>query len=115
MKTEFYLMNKYEQLEFWLNRSGTGKMTCYGDSMVPILYSGCELTFVKQEDYEVGDIVFCLVNNHWVDAHKIIEKDDTKGYLISGNNGHIDGWTHTIFGRVVKAEYKYADKPTKVF
>ena len=104
-------MNKYERLKAELDEAGTGKMKCFGNSMIPILYTGCELTFIKQEDYEIGDIVFSKVKGRWIDAHKIVQKDLKRGYLIANNHGHINGWTHQIFGKAVKAEYN--DKKSK--
>jgi hypothetical protein len=104
-------MNKYERLKVELDEAGTGKMKCFGNSMIPILYTGCELTFIKQEDYEIGDIVFSKVKGRWIDAHKIVQKDLKRGYLIANNHGHINGWTHQIFGKAVKAEYN--DKKSK--
>ncbi len=52
-------MNKYERLKQELESAGTGKMKCFGNSMVPILKSGSLLTFFNKVDsYEIGDIVF---------------------------------------------------------
>lgn len=65
-------MNKYENLIKQLEDHKTGKMKCFGNSMKPILESGSLLTFVKQESYEVGDIVFCKVKGRYIDAHKIV-------------------------------------------
>jgi hypothetical protein len=104
-------MNKYERLKAELDEVGTGKMKCFGNSMIPILYTGCELTFVKQGSYEIGDIVFSKVKGRWIDAHKIVQKDTKRGYLIANNHGHLNGWTHQIFGRAIKAEYN--DKSIK--
>lgn len=98
-------MNKYERLKTELDEKGTGKMKCFGDSMIPILYTGCNLTFVKQENYEIGDVVFSKVHGWWIDAHKIVQKDNRRGYLIANNHGHLNGWTHQVFGKAIKAEY----------
>ncbi len=101
-------MNKYEILKENLATKGTGQMKCFGNSMTPILETGGLLTFVKQETYEIGDIVFCKVKGRYIDAHKITKKDAAGRYLISNNHGWDNGWTKTIFGRAIKAEY-----PTK--
>ncbi len=95
--------NKYEILLNELNDKGTGKMKGFGNSMLPIIKSGTMLTYVKNEDneYEIGDIVFCKVRGRWIDAHKIIKKDVNKGYLIANNSGFENGWTKKIFGKVV--------------
>ena len=98
-------MNKYERLKADLSNTGTGKMKAFGNSMLPILKSGSLLTFQKQDSYGKGDIVFSKVNGQYIDAHKVIATDQHKGYLIANNHGHENGWTRTIYGRVVKAEH----------
>lgn len=99
-------MNKYHRLRQVLESEGVGKMKCFGQSMLPILKSGSLLTFRKQTDYEIGDIVFCKVKGRFIDAHKIVKVHPDRGYLIANNHGHENGWTRTIFGRAVKAEFK---------
>ncbi len=99
-------MNKYQKLQLELETSGTGKMKCFGNSMLPILQSGSLLTFKKEEDYNVKDIVFCKVKGRYIDAHKIIKTDAHKGFLIANNHGYENGWTHTIFGRAIESEFK---------
>jgi SOS-response transcriptional repressor LexA len=97
-------MNKYEFLKSQLEEVGEGKMKSFGNSMTPILKSGSLLTFKKQDDYEIGDIVFCKVRGRYIDAHKIIKKDESRGYLIANNHGWENGWTKRIFGRAIKSE-----------
>lgn len=99
-------MNKYERLKLELETTGTGKMKCFGNSMLPILKSGSLLTFKKEEHYKIKDIVFCKVKGRFIDAHKIIKTDDNKGYLIANNHGYENGWTRIIFGRAIQSEYK---------
>jgi phage repressor protein C with HTH and peptisase S24 domain len=98
-------MNKYERLKKELDEVGTGKMKCFGNSMTPLLENGGLLTFKKCEDYDVGDIVFCKVKGRYIDAHKITKKNPVKGYLISNNHGHDNGWTKTIYGKMINVEY----------
>lgn len=98
-------MNKYENLKEKLATVGTGQMKCFGSSMKPIIESGALITFVKQDTYEVGDIVFCKVKGRYIDAHKITQKDAEGRFLISNNHGWDNGWTKNIFGRAVEAEY----------
>ena len=93
-------MTKYERLLGDIEKNGTGQMKVFGNSMQPIIESGTLLTFIKCEDYNVDDIVFCKVKGKFIDAHKITAKDAKKGYLISNNKGHDNGWTHTIYGKV---------------
>ena len=74
--------------------------------MTPIFpaKTSVKMTYVKQADYQVGDIVFCKVKGRWIDAHLVTRKSE-QGYLISNNHGWDNGWTRNIFGRVVKAEW----------
>lgn len=98
-------MNKYQKLQLELETSGTGKMKCFGNSMLPILKSGSLLTFKKEEHYKIKDIVFCKVKGRFIDAHKIVKIDANKGFLIANNHGYKNGWTRLIFGKAVEAEY----------
>jgi hypothetical protein len=73
--------------------------------MLPIIQSGSLLTFAREGSYEINDIVFCKVAGRFIDAHKISQMNDQKGYLISNNRGHDNGWTRQVFGRVTKAVF----------
>ncbi|AXY76374.1 S24 family peptidase [Paraflavitalea soli] len=99
-------MNKYLRLKDELSLAGTGKMKAFGNSMLPVLKDGSLLTFEKADNYEIGDIVFCKVKGRYIDAHKIIKKDTTKGFLIANNHGFENGWTKIIYGKVVLAEWQ---------
>ncbi|MEC5145634.1 S24 family peptidase [Chitinophaga sp. 212800010-3] len=99
-------MNKYERLKVELEAIGSGKMKAFGTSMLPILKSGSLLTFEKAAAYQIGDIVFCKVKGHYIDAHKIVKIDQNKGFLIANNHGFENGWTKTIYGRVVTGEFQ---------
>lgn len=99
-------MNKYHKLIQELDEKGEGYMTCFGNSMLPILKSGSTLKFQKQEEYHKGDIVFCKVNGRFIDAHKIVKTSKTKGFLIANNHGFENGWTKKIFGKAVEASHK---------
>lgn len=103
-------MNKYEALKKKLDTDGTGQMKCFGSSMTPILKSGSLLTFVKQKEYKIGDIVFCKVKGRYIDAHKITKIDSDGKYMIANNKGYENGWTRIIYGKAVKAEYKKEEK-----
>ncbi len=99
-------MNKFERLKSELETVGNGKMTCFGNSMLPILKSGSTLTFIKSDSYQKGDIVFCKVKGRYIDAHKIIKIDTNRGYLIANNHGFENGWTKVIFGKAIKVEFR---------
>jgi len=96
---------KYVKALSELAKNGTAVMRVFGNSMTPIICSGSTLTFQRcDEGYEKGDIVFCKVNGRYIDAHKVTSINDKRGYLISNNHGHDNGWTHRIFGKVVKID-----------
>ncbi|GAA3945682.1 S26 family signal peptidase [Chitinophaga oryziterrae] len=99
-------MNKYERLKSELEATGKGKMKAFGSSMLPILKSGSHLTFEKASEYKIGDIVFSKVRGRYIDAHKIIKTDAHKGFLIANNHGFENGWTRTIYGKVVVGEFQ---------
>ena len=99
-------MTKYERLKEDLENNGTGKMKCFGNSMLPILKSGSLITFEKKENYKIGDIVFCKVNGRYIDAHKVTKIGPDGRYMIANNKGFENGWTKIIYGKAVKAEYK---------
>ena len=98
-------MNKYERVLAELLKGNAASMKVFGKSMEPIIYSGTVLTFQSFAEYEVGDIVYCKVKGRIVDAHKIIKirgKEGKKEYLIANNHGYENGWTRTIYGKVIK-------------
>ena len=99
-------MNKFERLKTELETTGKGRMTCFGNSMLPILKSGSTLTFEKRDTYSVKDIVFCKVRGRYIDAHKIIKMDPNKGYLIANNHGYENGWTKIIYGKAIASEFR---------
>lgn len=74
--------------------------------MLPILKSGSLLTFKKETNYEVKDIVFCKVKGNYIDAHKIVKTHPNRGYLIANNHGHQNGWTKIEYGKAVVCEYE---------
>ncbi len=92
---------KYKRLRDDLQSHGQGSMKVFGNSMLPIIKSGSQLTFRRQDKYSVGDIVFCKVRGRYIDAHIIKQVDGQGRYLIANNRGHENGWTTTVFGRVV--------------
>lgn len=94
-------MNKYTILKECLENNGEGVMTCFGSSMTPIFKFKETLLYKRQEEYEIGDIVFCKVKGRFIDAHKITKKNSNKGYMISNNHGWDNGWTKAVYGKVV--------------
>lgn len=74
-----------------------------GNSMVPKINSG-ELVTVSPDitDVKKGDIVLCKVNGNQY-LH-LVTSLDGKRYQISNNQGHINGWTSVLYGKVTKVE-----------
>jgi len=95
---------KYTKAIAELEKDGVTVMKVFGNSMTPLISSGSTLTFSKCDKYEKGDIVFCRCVGRFIDAHLITSVDQKRGYLISNNHGHDNGWTHKIFGKVTKIE-----------
>jgi hypothetical protein len=98
------MLAKYEKLRTDLAEEGTGKMKVFGQSMKPIIESGSLLTFEKCEDPNVGDVVFCKVKGRIIDAHKVTAKNEKRGWKISNNHGFDNGWTKTIYAKVIEIE-----------
>lgn len=77
-----------------------------GNSMLPTIKSGQPVTLEPVTDLltlKVGDIVLCRVNGN-VFTHKITAiqgKGEKQRFQISNNRGHVNGWTRTIYGRVI--------------
>ena len=96
-------MNKYQRLIEDLERTGTGTMKCFGNSMKPILANPSTCTYRTLPEYRIGDIVFCKVKGRYIDAHKIVKIGVDGRYLIANNHGYENGWTRTVYGKVILA------------
>jgi hypothetical protein len=105
-------LNKYERLKQDLLLTGTGRMNCFGNSMLPLLSNPSLNTYLRQADYEVGDIVFCKVRGRYIDAHKVTKKAADRGFLISNNRGYDNGWTREVYGRVIRSEDSHGNVRT---
>lgn len=83
-----------------------GKITGYGNSMIPILKSGqsviCE-PVTDATELNKKDIVFCKVKGHYY-LHLIQAVKNGDRYLIGNNRGGINGTISrdNIFGKVVE-------------
>lgn len=103
-------MNKYEVAKKSLEDTGVASMKCYGNSMLPILSNPSICFYKRQDEYNIGDIVFCKVYGRYIDAHLVTKKQmigDKMKYLISNNHGYDNGWTSQIYGRVIKSTDKH--------
>jgi hypothetical protein len=96
------LMNKYHRLIADLEKTGQGSIKCFGNSMKPILDNPSTCVYRVQESYQIHDIVFCKVKGRFIGAHKIVAIENDR-YMIANNHGYRNGWTRTIYGKVVSA------------
>ena len=97
------MTNRYHQLIADLEETGHGRMKCRGNSMLPILSNPSTCFYSRQAGYAVGDIVFCKVNGRFIEAHKITKIGPDGRFMIANNHGHENGWTRTIYAKVVAA------------
>lgn len=75
----------------------------YGNSMMPLIKSGQEhrLEPTNWESVAIGDIVYCRVKGRML-THLVKAKNDVKGCLIGSNKGSINGWTKSVYGKVIE-------------
>jgi len=73
-----------------------------GNSMSPIINSGQDhkLAPAKLEDVSVDDVVYCKVKGNFY-THLVKAKGD-RGVLIGNNKGGINGWTKSVYGKVIE-------------
>lgn len=77
-----------------------------GHSMAGKIESGQLVTLepVEKSSLKKDDVVLCRVKGA-VYLHLIKAIDSkTNKFLIGNNKGHINGWTGTIYGKVIKVE-----------
>ena len=74
-----------------------------GNSMTPIIMSGQEhkIAPAKWEECKRGDIVYCKVNGKYY-THLVKAIGQQRGLLIGNNKGGINGWTKTVYGKVIE-------------
>jgi phage repressor protein C with HTH and peptisase S24 domain len=75
-----------------------------GNSMIPRIKSGelCTVEPVTLDSISVGDVVLAKVNGS-VYLHLVTGKRANQ-VQISNNKGHVNGWTKTVFGKLIKIE-----------
>ena len=74
-----------------------------GNSMMPLIKSKQEhiIKPITWEECEVDDIVYCKVSGHFY-THLVKGKNQDKGLLIGNNKGGINGWTKSVYGKVIE-------------
>ncbi|MDB4278907.1 phage repressor protein [Deltaproteobacteria bacterium] len=102
-------MNQKERAIADLRAGNTTKYKGHGNSMNPRIKSGAVVTLepiTNLADLEVGDAVFCKVKGniftHVVSALK--GGVDNRQVQISNLRGRVNGWTTTVYGRVIHVE-----------
>tara|TARA_R110000824_G_scaffold112734_1_gene262061 strand:- start:167 stop:535 length:369 start_codon:yes stop_codon:yes gene_type:complete len=101
-------MNQKQRAIADLRAGTTTKYKGHGNSMRPRIPSGSLVTLepVDLKDIEVGDAVFCKVKGsifvHLVTA--LQGGPDNRRVQISNNHGHVNGWTTSVYGRVIAVE-----------
>jgi len=104
-------MNNKNQNQHVIEELRAGRIAKHkgsGNSMHPRIKSGATVTLepVELADLKVGDAVFCKVRGnvftHVVSALK--GGPDNRQVQISNLKGHVNGWTTTVYGRVIEVE-----------
>ena len=77
-----------------------------GNSMTPIVKSGVPVILrpiLRGETIDKGDIVYCKVRGYYY-MHLVTAVNKKKGYQISNNHGHVNGWTarKNVYGKFVR-------------
>lgn len=74
-----------------------------GNSMLPLIRSRQPVRIApcRWEDLVPGDIAYCRVRGK-VYTHLVKAVNPEKGVLIGNNHGHDNGWTTTVYGKVVE-------------
>lgn len=88
-----------------LKKEGQIKFRPTGNSMNPKIKSG-ELVTINAvsslDEVEVGDAVYCKVKGR-IMLHLVSAKKDGQ-VQISNLSGHVNGWTKTVYGKLVQVE-----------
>ena len=103
-------MTRQERARAALERGEQPTMRVFGNSMRPMILTKSKLTYAKTDDYQVGDVVMCKVKGRFIDAHKITKIDDGR-FMIANNHGRENGWTRTIYGRVIAVNGESFGRP----
>lgn len=98
-------MSRNAQIAERLTKGETVEWRPKGNSMRPLIKSGQLVTVepCKLEDTKSGDVVFCKVNGRFF-LHLVRIKAADGRVMISNNNGHDNGWTRTVYGKLVRVQ-----------
>ena len=84
------------------------RLVVHGNSMLPRIRSGSTVDIepVAVAELEVDEVVLCRVRGRVV-VHRVSALRggaDSREVQISNQRGHVNGWTRTVYGRVVAVE-----------
>lgn len=111
MTARDYLIQRLQHGEYVFHVESGNSMTPRIKSRQPVI-----LESVTINDLRIGDYVFCKVHGNYY-THLVYAIDYLKQRVQIGNNhgtrllcnlildlrrGHINGWTHTVYGRVIR-------------
>ena len=88
--------------ETMLKEGKTFETSEKGHSMTPLIMSGQKHTLapIEWQNCAAGDIVFCKVHGSYY-THLVKAKNDVQGLQIGNNHWKINGWTKSVFGKVI--------------
>jgi hypothetical protein len=95
-------MSQNSMIASRLQKGETIQYRPHGNSMTPRLKSGQLVTVApcKLTDLQAGDVAFCKVSGRFF-LHLVKSVGEDGRVLISNNHGHINGWTRTVFGKLI--------------
>ena len=101
-------MNQKQRAIADLRAGNNTKFKGHGNSMNPRIPSGSMVTLepVALADIEVEDAVLCKVKGS-IFVHKVSALKggpENREVQISNLRGHVNGWTTTVYGRVIHVE-----------
>jgi len=101
-------MNQKQRAIADLRAGNNTKFKGHGNSMSPRIPSGSMVTLepVALADIEVEDAVLCKVKGS-IFVHKVSALKggpENREVQISNLRGHVNGWTTTVYGRVIHVE-----------
>lgn len=96
-------MSRNAQIAQRLTQGETVEWRPHGNSMTPRVKSGQLVTVepCKLEELRAGDVAFAKVKGAYF-LHLVRQVGEDGRVLISNNHGHDNGWTRTVYGKLVK-------------
>lgn len=85
-----------------LEKDGYATIFPKGNSMLPLVKSGQQVNLfsINIDTLHKGDIVLCKVEGN-VYLH-LVKAISTGKVLIGNNKGRVNGWTKTVYGKMIR-------------